>query len=427
MINELSLRAVEKAHFEGDLCRPLYDTYCFSRIPATLRTFFTGQGAELGLPPDVGGQDGTSDFIVLFFLDGFGWRFFERFLPDAPFLQRFAKEGIASKLTSQFPSTTTAHVTCMNTGLEVGQSGLYEWFCFEPSLNKVIAPLLCSFAGDKEPGTLEKAGVYSPSIYPGRTLYEDFQQSGIHSFILQPINIANSPYSQAMFRGATYLPYHHMADALDRVIELYDNQPTGQKSYVYAYFCDIDAVGHRHGVDSPEYSRIVIQVMEMLEERFFKRLQPKKDKKGACLVTADHGMIDISPKDTLYLNLERPDFVRYIVQNANGEMLVPAGSCRDFFLHIRPECIDEAKEVLEQWLGDRALVLKTEEMIARGFFGSAPPSMSFMRRVGNLVILPRKNHSVWWYEKDRFEQKFWGMHGGLSCSEMEIPFLFKRL
>jgi hypothetical protein len=39
--------------------------------------------------------------------------------------------------------------------------------------------------------------------------------------------------------------------------------------------------------------------------------------------------------------------------------------------------------------------------------------------VGNLVILPYRYESVWWYEKDKFEMKFRGHHGGLTPQEME--------
>lgn len=426
MINEKSLQAIQKAHFEGDLCKPLYDSYCFSRIPATLRAMFTGEKRNLALPADAGGLDETADFVVLLLLDGFGWRFFEQFLPQSPFLRRFAEEGIASKLTSQFPSTTTAHVTCLNTGLDVGQSGLYEWFSYEPGLQKIIAPLLCSFAGDKEPCTLEKAGVFSPSLYPSHTFYEDLRAIGINTFALQSIVIAHSPYSQAMFRGATYLPFHSISDGLEKAVDLYHTCPKGGKHYVYLYISDIDSIGHRQGPSSPEYARIVVNLLNMLEKQFFEKLKGRKEIKAACLLTADHGMIEIVPEETLYLNREVPSFEKYIARNDKGELLVPAGSCRDFFLHIRPEYLDEAKKVLEEWLGKRAMVMKTDDLISRGFFGSQPPSERFRERVGNLVILPRGNHSVWWYEKDRFEQHFKGMHGGLSCAEMEIPFLYHR-
>ena len=46
-------------------------------------------------------------------------------------------------------------------------------------------------------------------------------------------------------------------------------------------------------------------------------------------------------------------------------------------------------------------------------------SSRFRERVGNLVILPYRYESVWWYEKDKFEMRFRGHHGGLTPQEME--------
>jgi len=57
-------------------------------------------------------------------------------------------------------------------------------------------------------------------------------------------------------------------------------------------------------------------------------------------------------------------------------------------------------------------------LIADGYFG-ARVSSRFRERVGNLVILPYRYESVWWYEKDKFEQRFYGHHGGLTSQEME--------
>ena len=48
-----------------------------------------------------------------------------------------------------------------------------------------------------------------------------------------------------------------------------------------------------------------------------------------------------------------------------------------------------------------------------------------MSRVGNLVILPHAHETVWWYEAGRFEQKFYGSHGGLSREEMETLLLIQ--
>ena len=62
-------------------------------------------------------------------------------------------------------------------------------------------------------------------------------------------------------------------------------------------------------------------------------------------------------------------------------------------------------------------------MIDQGYFGPSSMSDTFLSRVGNLVILPFAGESVWWYEKDRFEQKYRGHHGGLTRDEMEIPLM----
>ena len=81
-------------------------------------------------------------------------------------------------------------------------------------------------------------------------------------------------------------------------------------------------------------------------------------------------------------------------------------------------------ELLHKKLEGKALVCKTEDLIEQQFFGSKPVSEDFRKRVGNLIIFPYGNLSIWWYEKGRFEQKFYAMHGGLTKEELETIFLF---
>ena len=51
------------------------------------------------------------DAHVFLFIDAFGWKFFEKYKNRYPFLQRFIDNGVVSKITAQFPSTTAAEVT----------------------------------------------------------------------------------------------------------------------------------------------------------------------------------------------------------------------------------------------------------------------------------------------------------------------------
>ncbi len=147
-----------------------------------------------------------------------------------------------------------------------------------------------------------------------------------------------------------------------------------------------------------------------------------RDSKALLLITADHGQVEIDPKATLYLNHIVPGFKRYIAVNRLGEWLVPAGSPRDFFIHIQPHLLDEAQQAFERALSGKGLVLKTQALIDAGFFGPQP-NETFMKRVGNLVVLPFKGESAYYYERDFFENRFHGHHGGLTREEMEIPLL----
>src|SRR4051794_15045610 len=111
MINQGSIQAVRDAQWNEHFIKPLYDSYCFSLLPTLVQSLFPGSTADQVQSRELqnrllGSLAGQYDRVVLFFIDAFGWRFFEKYADDYPFLSRFIKEGCATKLTSQFPSTT---------------------------------------------------------------------------------------------------------------------------------------------------------------------------------------------------------------------------------------------------------------------------------------------------------------------------------
>lgn len=412
MINQKSFEAVKAASWKSDFCKPLYESYCFSKIPSTLLKL-------LGLSCDTLPQDcfhnQTYETVVLFVIDGFGWSFLEKTHHRYPFLSRFFREGIVSKITSQFPSTTAAHITSLCSGLEVAETGIYEWFYYEPILDRVIAPLLYSYAGDKSTGTL-KGDLTPDEIFPAKTVFQTLQKNKISSTIFQHSSISNSSYSDWMFRGAEMVPYDNVSKGLQEL-----QSRLGQKGLFYFYIGDIDAVAHRNGLDSKQTAKAIDQCFTALEN--FWRTLPQ-DQKMACVVTADHGMTAIDPKTTIYLNQAFPFLEEVLEKGSDGHPLTPAGSCRDYFLHISPKEVARIKPLLEEGLQGKALICETSELIEEGFFGSKPVCKDLLERLGNLVILPYGNNSIWWYEKGRFEQKFYAMHGGLTREEMETIFLF---
>src|SRR4051795_12942538 len=170
-LDAASVAAVDGAQRTGGGVLPLATGYTFAALPATIERLLVG-AAEEGLPrAALGDAPQRVDRVVLVLLDAFGWRFFDRYADDHPLLRRFLADGTVAKLTSQFPSTTVAHVTTLHTGRPVTEHGLYEWNLYDPGLNALVTPLLFSFAGDGVPDTLRRAGVDPRRLYPTETHY----------------------------------------------------------------------------------------------------------------------------------------------------------------------------------------------------------------------------------------------------------------
>lgn len=418
MINQNSLKQVEQARFSKDFIRPLYDSYCFSNIPQTIRNILLHENKK-ALPDDVFADlPRTYDKVILFLIDGFGWNFIQKHKNSSPFLQRIINEGVMSKITAQFPPTTANQITTIHTGLTVGEHGHYEWLHYEPELDNIIAPLLFSFAGQKIRDTLTPTGIDPKKLYPKSTFYTDLEKEGIKTTIFQDAEFAFSSYNNSVTHGATVIPYTTLPEAMTQLVKKIKNDKT--KSYYFFYFGSIDAMAHKFGPDSPQCQAEIKMFLNNMEV-FYKNLYGKTEK-TLFLMTADHGHMKIYPKKTVYLNLQFPEIKKWISTNMKGELLVPAGSCRDMFLHIKEKHLNEAQKYLQAKFGNKAEVYKVKDLIDQGFFRLKKPKKTFLDRVGNLVILCRKNNSVWWYEKDRFEQSYKSHHGSMTKQEMEIPF-----
>ncbi|GJQ34083.1 MAG: alkaline phosphatase family protein [Anaerolineales bacterium] len=380
--------------------KPRYDSGGFAGIPNRIKEAFTSR---------------KYDAVVLFFVDAFGWSFFEKF-QRMSFLQRFAKHGRVEKITSQFPSTTAAHVTTIHTGLNVGQSGIYEWYYYEPLLDRIIAPLLFSYSGEKERDTLPVKKVKPEALYPKGLLYPELKSLGVESFNYGHRDHTPSTYSKVVMRVSEIIPYKTLSEALINIGSQLERRSA--PTFIHLYFDRIDGMGHEYGPEAPQTEAEILTFLMMMDY-FFDRTFSGRGR-ILFMMTADHGMCEVDPQSTVYLNTDWSfsGFERFIRTNRRGNLLVPAGSARDMFLYLKKEMLDEAQEFLAKRLEGKADVVKTEALIREGYFG---PEVSerFLERVGNLVILPYRYESVWWYEKDKFEMNFLGHHGGLTPQEMD--------
>jgi type I phosphodiesterase/nucleotide pyrophosphatase len=380
---------------------PRHDGGGFAALPATVaRLLGVGEG---GVALD--GLPACAQHVVLVLLDAFGWRFFTRH-GDHPLLRRF---DAVVPLTTQFPSTTTAHVTTLHSGVALGEHGLYEWNVYEPSLDALVTPMLFCFAGDGARDTLLRAGADPAALLSaGSTLYERLAHAGVACHMFGPATFTPSTYDGVFARGADV---HPVADLPAGLAELAATlRATPGPAYAYLYWDEVDAIGHEHGPSSPQFAAVAERCLDALDTGL--RALPEGT---VVLLAADHGQVDVDPATTVYVNEAWPPIVDLLARGSNGRLLAPAGSARDLFLHCRPGAVDEVIDGLARLLGERATVHRVADLVAAGWLGAIGERLR--ARLADVCVLPGPGETVWWRERHRFDMHFRGHHGGLSEEE----------
>lgn len=400
--------------------QPAYGHGCFADLPALIQACLTHQPAPTGLAGIPERLLRQYDRVIVVLADAFGWQHVGPRLTQHPWLRRIAHEGIITRWTSQFPSTTAAHVTCIHSGLPPAQSGIFEWEYYEPAVDATITPLLFSYGGQMGREALQSTGVRPAQIYPTQSLHYQLQAQGVTTYVYQHREYTPSTYTDWICRGAQMRPYLTLPEALTNLRQEVATAPT--PAYFFLYYDKIDTLAHRYGPDSPHVAAEIASFLFALDQLFF---QPALGQlhNTLLILTADHGQMTVDPATTIYLNTD-PRFAgleRFLRRNQRGDLIGPGGSARDMFLYIKDETLAEAQRFFADRLTGVADVQLTQTPIEQGFFGALPPSPAFLNRVGNLLILPYAEQTVWWYEKGRYAMKHRGMHGGLSPQEMEIP------
>lgn len=339
------------------------------------------------IPAEVRRRVAAGERVVLILLDAFGLEFLERHR-DHPLIQRLD----VIPLTSQFPSTTTAHVPSVHFGMPVHQHGLYEWNVLEPALGEIICPLRFNPTGAEEEGTL--VGRLEPSVLsPGPTFYESL---AVPCIVAQPSRLAGS-FTAVATRGAQVIGFRRLREGVRALGEAFA-APGSDHRYALLYWDLIDRAGHDHGPGSPEFG---VACRRSLDELW----DASQALRGVTvLITADHGQVDVAPDRVDYLDDLWPELPTLLSQRR------PAGSSRDVFLHVHAEHVVTVIHELSGRLDGRAEVRPARELFER-----IGPRLN--ARLGDVVVLPVSGRQAWLRSAAANEQRFRGQHGGLQEAE----------
>ncbi len=506
MINQDSIKSLAQKNLNKYFKLPDYGGYCFSGIPGTIENIFNISSKNSILPYSVfsdlirknkkqfcANQNNNNDIrnktkrinttnssnnfdnidnfyniddidnVIFILVDGFGWNYFEKMKDKISVLQDFVNKNdvVVSKISSQFPSTTAAHITTMASGLPLSKTGIFEWMMYDPNFDAIITPLKYAFNDSEQQDELLNFDIDIVDVLPLPKFLQNLVNNQVKIYKYLNKSFANSAYNNYMHQDSEIIPIQSLTEALVNMrlnldnLNSQSNKHQVSKNYHYLYFGHYDSITHKYGPGKIQ-SVSELETFWMIFERFFwKYLQESYNGRNLLFLTADHGQILIDPDKVFYLNLEIPEIVKYIQRSSNiykdsegknrlitqkvdkndkmkiskpqGKLLAPAGSPNDMFLYIKKSHLDYVYKILKFRLKDIAKVYKTQELIDLGVFGKKKDiSKRFRERVGNIVILPFSNRPVWWFEEDIHELTKQGMHGGLRKEEMEIPLIVYR-
>jgi len=236
-----------------------------------------------------------------------------------------------TQLTTQFPATTTAHVTTLHTGL-AWASRVVRVERLRPRLDALITPLLFSFAGDSVRDALLRAGADPYVVLPSMpTLYEDLGTAGVMSAVFEPAAFAPSTFDGVLTRGARVALGRRPAVGAGRGRPM--REPAA--GHAYLYLGELDTVGHVHGPSSSEFAATAVRCLDALEAG----LPRGRRARWCCWRQTRAGRRRSAT--TNFVNEAWPELTGLLARAPRPRRAGPAGSARDLFLHCRPETVDE--------------------------------------------------------------------------------------
>lgn len=413
-----SIAACELAH---GLVRPAYDSFCFAHLPGLVEQLLTGETKRMTLPADIVSSLGRFDHVVSFFFDAFGWRSFERFRDRSPILKAFAERGLVIKATSQFPSTTAAHVTTEYSGKPAFVHEVCGWDYFEPVVGQMIKPLKFSYSEDPGTGQSLKDRFAPSRVFCSGDFIPNLTQRGVEVYKHGPSQFFPSPFGEAFCPRDRLLGYSSPRQGVtsaERLLQI-DKIKSYQSIYVDAY----DSVCHRHGVVSSESDGVAKDVLSQLGACL--RWRPLG--RTLLLLYADHGQISTERDGVINILDVLPDLPKYLKTDILDRPIRFSGGARQLFLHVREDCVTQLCKELQEKLGGAARVMTIEDACKLGMFGLSEPTETLRLRVGTVVVLPLPGYVVGWIEPPAFRAPDISCHGGSSKEEMEIPLLMLPL
>lgn len=341
--------------------------------------------------------------LCLVVIDGMGQQLLSARRGHIPFMRPYLSqlpEVLGQPLKTCVPSTTVAALTSLHTGLSPAKTGMLGYQCWDEDAGRVLN--LITFEGFKRPAQ-------SWCDYP--TFFTYATKAGLQSRALVPPDFVGSTLSEITLRDADFKVSTELSkracDALQAFKQGVD--------YVYLYWSGLDHWGHNLGWSHPRW----IQELESID-RFLSDLHSCLPGDVALVITADHGMVNVSADTT----------VDIAESGLASQVEAVSGEPRALHIRLRGDCLEDHPSgnhtrstpkvsVTSKWqeyVGKRGQVVSDY----RPVYGD----ILLPERIGDFTIFAKGNYQ---FVDTRFHNpsvlEMVGVHGALTPQEMKIPLI----
>ncbi|MCT1909789.1 alkaline phosphatase family protein [Brachybacterium paraconglomeratum] len=332
------------------------------------------------------------DLVVL--LDGVGADLLTEHRALTPTLRRL--EGSVERIRTVTPSTTASAMVSLHTGLAPLEHGVLGYLGFEPVDRRAVNQLTGA------PGLDPHA--WMPLTTP------------VEAGTRRAVQVAPAKHARSHLSGVAYRGWEFLAQGRGDRVEAVRTalHRGGPDALVHLHVDDVDHAGHVHGIDSEPW-RTALAEVDALIGTLLRRVP-----RGTRVhLTADHGMVDTSAAHTVDL-AEEPAILS-LVEEVTGE-------ARALALHAVPGdgAAAELAERMRVLMGERALVLTREQVLASGLLGPAATAIPehVRGRIADVLVLARGRWGVDDFSRrSETARSMIGVHGSLTSAEAVVPLL----
>ncbi len=367
-------------------------------LASLTQSIFAALGAEgfrnpFGLAP--------SPAICLLLIDGMGQQLLQEHARHVPFLASLMRPDGVFRVG--FPATTASSLAALASGLSSGAHGIVGC-TFALDTGTEFSPLSWTCAPFAEGQALAPVPMPEQFVVP-QTAWQQAGEQGVRVSTVMQARYADSAYTRAIYKGARILGatgYEVYPELVRQALTL------DAPSFCFAYFGDLDFVGHLVGPGSEPW---ITQLRNA--DRLVQSIYHQLPAGAHLLVTADHGMLALDSAAVV-------DFDREPALQEG--VLALAGDIRARHVYTGGLHLDRVQERWRGRLGDGYQVLSKADAIGSGLFGDVVLSQA-EARIGDLIVIPTGAGGIIRSEVEPDASRWKGHHGALTDADQLVPLL----